>query len=108
MPLNDQKLIVVLFSICYYSEAAVPTFPNYCTESSLNFSTNSNATAFSEDDTEYATGRRNKTSRVNIVACLKKTHFLFSIFLKTLFYGTISLSFHFFFFVWLFLRNSCQ
>lgn len=61
----------MLFSICNYSEAAVPSFPNYCTESSLNFSTNSNATAYSEDDTEYATGRRNKTSRVNIVACLE-------------------------------------
>lgn len=46
-----------------YSEAAVSSFP-YCTESSLNFSTS--ATAYSEDDAEYATGRRNKTSRVNI------------------------------------------
>ncbi|XP_068155578.1 transcription factor cwo isoform X1 [Drosophila tropicalis] len=43
-----------------YSEAAVSSFP-YCTESSLNFSTS--ATAYSEDDAEYATGRRNKTSR---------------------------------------------
>ncbi|KAH8294115.1 hypothetical protein KR054_008576, partial [Drosophila jambulina] len=42
------------------SEAAVSSFP-YCTESSLNFSTS--ATAYSEDDAEYATGRRNKTSR---------------------------------------------
>ncbi|CAD6994260.1 unnamed protein product [Ceratitis capitata] len=41
-------------------EAAVSSFP-YCTESSLNFSTS--ATAYSEDDAEYATGRRNKTSR---------------------------------------------
>ncbi|XP_052840042.1 transcription factor cwo isoform X2 [Drosophila gunungcola] len=44
----------------YESEAAVSSFP-YCTESSLNFSTS--ATAYSEDDAEYATGRRNKTSR---------------------------------------------
>ncbi|XP_011293704.1 transcription factor cwo isoform X1 [Musca domestica] len=42
------------------SDAAVSSFP-YCTESSLNFSTN--ATGYSEDDTEYNTGRRNKTSR---------------------------------------------
>lgn len=50
-------------SVKYESEAAVSSFP-YCTESSLNFSTS--ATAYSEDDAEYATGRRNKTSRVNI------------------------------------------
>ncbi|XP_073815688.1 transcription factor cwo isoform X2 [Musca autumnalis] len=42
------------------SDAAVSSFP-YCTESSLNFSTN--ATGYSEDDAEYNTGRRNKTSR---------------------------------------------
>ncbi|XP_036226261.1 transcription factor cwo [Bactrocera oleae] len=47
-------------SVKYESEAAVSSFP-YCTESSLNFSTS--ATAYSEDDAEYATGRRNKTSR---------------------------------------------
>ncbi|XP_037814748.1 transcription factor cwo isoform X1 [Lucilia sericata] len=47
-------------SVKYENEAAVSSFP-YCTESSLNFSTN--ATAYSEDDAEYATGRRNKTSR---------------------------------------------
>ncbi|XP_033149268.1 transcription factor cwo isoform X2 [Drosophila busckii] len=44
----------------YESEAAVSSFP-YCTESSLNFSTS--ATAYSEDDTEYSSGRRNKASR---------------------------------------------
>lgn len=54
-----------------YSEAAVSSFP-YCTESSLNFSTS--ATAYSEDDAEYATGRRNKTSRVNITI-LERTIF---------------------------------
>ncbi|KAL9894233.1 transcription factor cwo isoform X2 [Glossina fuscipes] len=47
-------------SVKYESEAAVSSFP-YCTESSLNFSTN--ATGYSEDDAEYANGRRNKTSR---------------------------------------------
>ncbi|XP_013116193.2 transcription factor cwo isoform X1 [Stomoxys calcitrans] len=47
-------------SVKYENDAAVSSFP-YCTESSLNFSTN--ATGYSEDDAEYATGRRNKTSR---------------------------------------------
>lgn len=44
----------------YESEAAVAGFP-YCGESGLNFSTST--TAYSEDDAEYAPGRRNKTSR---------------------------------------------
>lgn len=47
-------------SVKYESEAAVSSFP-YCPESSLNFSTS--ATMYSEDDGEYAVGRRNKTSR---------------------------------------------
>jgi hypothetical protein len=46
-----------------YSEAAVPGFP-YCTEPGLNFST---AAAFSEDDADFAPGRRGKASRVSIM-----------------------------------------
>lgn len=50
--------------IFYCSEATSQAFP-YCTEPGLNFST-TNA-AYSEDDGDFAGGRRGKTSRVSFL-----------------------------------------
>lgn len=46
-----------------YSDAALSGF-SYCGENGLNFSTNS--ANYSEDDADFAPGRRNKPSRVSI------------------------------------------
>lgn len=53
-----------IFFIFYCSEATSQAFP-YCTEPGLNFST-TNA-AYSEDDGDFAGGRRGKTSRVSLL-----------------------------------------
>lgn len=50
----------IAHQVKYESDAALPGF-SYCTENGLNFSTNS--ANFSEDDTDFAPGRRNKPSR---------------------------------------------
>lgn len=50
-------------SLLNCSDTALPGF-SYCADNGLNFSTNS--ANFSEDDADFAPGRRNKPSRVSI------------------------------------------
>lgn len=56
--MHNTKLIDY-FHLSHYSETA-SAFP-YCTEPGLNFS----ATNYSEDDADFAAGRRGKASRVS-------------------------------------------
>lgn len=51
-----------LFHLYFSSDAAMPGF-SYCGDNGLNFSTNS--ANFSEDDADFAPGKRNKPSRVS-------------------------------------------
>ena len=61
MAKNANQCIFIYF--VFFSEASVAGY-TYCNEPGLNFSTNS--TNYSEDDADFAPGRRGKTSRVGI------------------------------------------
>lgn len=69
-------LIFCMFLI--FSDAAMPGF-SYCGDNGLNFSTNS--ANFSEDDADFAPGKRNKPSRVSEMMkslnCAPDAHFYF-------------------------------
>lgn len=61
---SDDKLLIKKKNILFhYSDTALPGF-SYCGDNGLNFSTNS--ANYSEDDADFAPGRRNKPSRVSV------------------------------------------